>query len=188
MKNFSPPDVSIIAAPGTLLPVTPTLRGLAEIFARQRMTDHAARRPSEDRGSPAANQQADFYGALAELGVLLEIEPLRVRMGLPCENGFLRKGKCDLLLGTRILEIKATPPGKNYCCINAEQHTEANTDTWYLPVLFNADGSGLRVMAPVSWAAVGRWDYRQDKHSPYYSVHVNTLKPLRSLESLCRAA
>ena len=175
-------------ATGTILPITPLLRDLAALFARQRMKDHQNRSAAEDRGSSDANYQADFYGCLAELAVALEIEAQRVRLGLPCEDGFFRKGAADLRLGDRLIEIKAVPPGKRYCCLNAAQHKRTDPVTWYLPVLFTSDESALRLMRPVSHSAAGRWDLRADRHAPYLSTNVCKLLPLHSLEGLCRAA
>ena len=173
---------------GVVLPVTPLLRDVASVFAKSRQAQHADRPVLPAYGKPADAGRKELFGCISELAVLMSIEAIRVRMGLPVQTGFFHKGRTDLTLGTRLLEIKSVLPGSHYAAVNAQQFEEANPDTWYLFAVFSEDGKQLRVMNPVPHSAIKSWDYRTDKHSPYRSTHIRNLKPLHSLESLCSAA
>lgn len=134
-------------------------------------------------GSPERDYEVTYYGTLAEVCIydLLEAN------GLQPEYSLLEKWavtKPDMNLEGRTYEIKCCPPGKEYVCISVRQHTdEQRRADGYLCAVYEAPDR-IRLCVPIPYEAVNGWDYREDGHEPYHSIHRDALAPLVSLEAL----
>jgi len=165
-----------------LLTVTPTQREHAHLVAQGRQKGKKTRKPDGDLGTPEANYEADLWGALAEIAVKhwMETNGLRPQWKLLTDY---YAPEPDCLLGNTRYEIKTSPPGKPYLCINQKQHDDpARQCDFYLPILFQ-DEDTLLVCAPIPHEEVSSWEVARG-HSAYYRFCRDRLQPLTSLEVL----
>ena len=166
---------------GIILNITPALQTCAQLIAAARQKGKETRKPQNDMGSPEANSQADYWGALGELVFCDYLE----RAGWQPNYVLVSKypvRRPDIRLFDQEYDCKVCPPGKQYLCINQEQY-QKHSGIFYLPLLLDTPTT-LRVMAPVSHAQVSTWRLMANGHSPYLSTHVSTLLSLTNLKDL----
>jgi hypothetical protein len=174
--------------PGLILTATQCQIQLARLLAqtRQRGHDHC-RTKGQSLGSKSTNFAADFWGALAEILLLDALE----RAGYRPYFALLKDRPpfgLDVQLDGRTFDIKASPPGKPYLCINADSHDKAQSlPDCYIPGLFTGNDT-LLVGKPVLYEDVTLWWDRMDnRHSPYYSINRKDLRLLDNLAELLNA-
>ena len=104
---------------GLMLKATLCQIQLARLLAQARKRGHDhCRTQAQSVGSQTANLAADFWGALAEILLLDGLE----RAGYKPYFALLKDRSpfgLDVRLDGRTFDIKASPPGKPYLCINA---------------------------------------------------------------------
>lgn len=173
---------------GLMLTATQCQIQLARVLAQARKRGHDhCRTQTQSVGSPSANLAADFWGALAEILLLDALE----RAGYRPYFALLKDRPpfgLDVRLDGRTFDIKASPPGKPYLCINADSHDKAQPPPdYYIPALFTGNDT-LLVGEPTPYDDVALWWERMDnRHSPYYSIHREHLPLLNNLAELLKA-
>jgi hypothetical protein len=149
---------------------------LAELLAQIRTCGHNHTRKQHEH--TADNALTEYFGVAAELFLLYGME----MKGLIPENYVLIAPSApsgpDFVLNRKTYDIKATPPGKMYVCCNEASRLKHVPD-FIVPVVFS-DSHTARVYKPIPAATVATWQLRVG-HSPYRSIAVRDLQPIRSL-------
>ena len=164
----------------TFLPVTlratPAQQECARIITQGRQQGKHLAAPSASIGTAEPDFKATYYGTLAELVLADWLE----RLGHRPQYTLLAPGSvtsADFLLDGKRIEIKCSPPGKQYLSISVRQHSNPKRKAdLYLFALYE-DEEMLRILPPVHYESVSTWKRMDNRHEPYYSRHRDNLIP-----------
>ena len=159
-----------------VLNVTPEEETRAWEIAAGRQQGKETRQACHDRGSYAANLEADYWGALGELLIFDALRSMNLRFEAAPLVSQYAVPKADLVLDRVRFDIKAVPLGKGFVTINARQHEQCRCH-FYAPVHFTGRRQA-RVCTPLPHNAISAWSLRDDRHSPYFSAAASDLEPL----------
>lgn len=153
---------------------------LARIVARMRTQGHDGnRKPEADLGA-IGNDEADFWGVLAEIVVIDRLE----RAGHAPQHYVFYADRSpvgpDFVLHGVRWNVKAIPPSKHYLSVNERQRRDPRHEAdFVLPVRF-LHGDSVALLSPVSYTRIAEWPLRQGR-SAYRSVSVDTLPVIENL-------
>lgn len=169
---------------GISLMATPFLLAIAQSLALARSRWHDGyRKPDQCIGNADRSRDAEFSGTLAEV---IAVAALEAEGFFPVgfEPFTLRPSAlADFSLDGYSFDVKAVSLNNAYLTINEEKRIAyQQAGVRILPVRFSSTDRAL-VLRPVTAEQVGTWQLRHG-HSPYRSVHVDSLRVLSSWAEL----